>query len=55
MHIAHYNSCLLQDQVIVIDFLELQRQRNDPNAIYGTVEGEGIYATLNDGHYEMVT
>ena len=47
------NSC--QPLVMVIDFLQLQRQRKDPNAIYGTVEGEGIYATADEGIYEIVT
>ena len=36
--------------------LQLQRLRNDPNAIYGTVDEEGIYATADiEGIYEMVT
>ena len=37
-----------------IELLWLQSQRRDPTAIYGTVETENIYSTLNDGHYEVV-
>lgn len=36
-------------QVLVIDHcLQMQTQRQDPNAMYGTVDGEGIYATADD-------